>query len=428
MKVLLVSFLLDPRLGGGAATSATRLAHGLAQQGVEVVAVTTHGEAEPHVAVEDGIKIHSFRPRNLYWVEDKDGQPLWKKVIWQTIDTWNPSTYRYLRRVIDSEQPDVVHIHKLRGLSPSVWAAAAESYRLIVQTCRDYELISPEGTLNSRVGQLALRRHWSMRPYQALRRHWSHQVDVATAPSRFTLETVAGMGFFGRAQKIVVPNTHGLTTGELDALATRASQRLPTTSDLRLLYLGRLETEKGIEIICQAFAGLADELPNLSLDVAGSGMREATMRAAYADVPRLRFHGYLGGEEKENLITQADILVMPSIYQEIFGNSIIEAYAHGKPVIASRIGGMPELVEEGMTGLLVEPNDVESLQQAIRRLNDEPGTTARMNAACRQQARCYTIEAISAAYLAAYEAGMNRRSGSHVEPAGADPAINNGVK
>jgi len=410
MKVLLVSFLLDPRLGGGASTSAIRLARGLVQQGVDVVAVTTHDEPEPHLTTKDGVKTYSFRPRNLYWVENKDKQPLWKKIIWQSIDIWNPSTYHYLRRVIDAEKPDVIHIHKLRGLSPAVWsAAAAENCRPIIQTCRDYELISPEGTLNTRIGRLALQQHWSMRPYQALRRSMSNQVDVATAPSRFTLETITGIGFFSRAQKIVVPNTHGLNASELNAIAVRSSQQSQATGGLKLLYLGRLEPEKGIEVLCRAFAGLVDELPGLTLDIVGRGTKETTLRASYSDVPRLRFHGYLAGIEKESLIAHADALVMPSTYQEIFGNSIVETYAYGKPVIASRIGGMPELVEEGITGLLVEPNDVESLRQAIRRLYANPEATVRMSAACHRQAERYTIEAITAAYLAIYEAGMSAR-------------------
>lgn len=413
MKVLLVSFLLDPRLGGGAATSAIRLARGLAQQGVEVVTVTSHNEPEPRLTIKDDIKAYAFRPRNLYWVINKDRQPLWKKAIWQSVDTWNLSTYRYLRRVIDAERPDVIHIHKLRGLSPSVWsAAAAENCRPIIQTCRDYELISPEGTLSTRIGQLALQQHWSMRPYQALRRSISNQVDVATAPSRFTLETITGVGFFSRAQKFVVPNTHGLTASELNAIAVRPLQQSRAMGGLKLLYLGRLEPEKGIELLCRAFTELSDELPDLTLDIAGSGTQEAAIRASYTDVPRLSFHGHIAGKEKEYLIAQADALVMPSTYQEIFGNSIIETYAYGKPVIASRIGGMPELVEEGITGLLVDPNNMESLQKAIRQLYATPEAAAFMRAACLRQAESYTIEAITDTYLSVYEAGMSARPNS----------------
>jgi glycosyltransferase involved in cell wall biosynthesis len=404
MKVMLVSFLLDPHLGGGAATSAVRQALGLARQGVEVVGVTTHEEAGLQVRDENGIKTYSFRPRNLYWVENKDRQPLWKRVAWQSIDTWNLSTYQTMRRLIQQERPDVIHIHKLRGLSPSIWnAAAAEGCRPIVQTCRDYELISPEGLLQSTIGRMAARRHWAIRPYQAIRARASNLVDVATSPSRFTLETITRLGFFGRARQVVVPNTHGLSAAELDALPAGPAS---DPAGLRLLYLGRLESEKGIDVLCRAFAGITAELPQVYLDVAGGGGREAELRAAYADLPRLRFHGHVSGAAKDGVIAQCDVLVMPSIVNEVFGNSIIEAYAYGKPVIAARIGGMPEVVDEGETGLLVEAGQVESLQQAIRLMLAHPEKRSQMSQACREKARCYTLEAVTAAYLAAYAEGL----------------------
>ena len=68
MKVLVVSYLLDPQRGGGAATAALRLCQGLAERGVEVVAVTSHDERQPRTVTQDGIRTHAFRPRNLYWV------------------------------------------------------------------------------------------------------------------------------------------------------------------------------------------------------------------------------------------------------------------------------------------------------------------------------------------------------------------------
>lgn len=410
MKVLLVSFLIDPRLGGGAATSALRLAQGLTQQGIEVVGVTTHGEPELRVVTEEDIKLYSFRPRNLYWVKNKNEQPLWKRAIWQTMDIWNPSTYRILRRLIRLEQPDVIHVHKLRGLSPAVWSAAnAEDRRPIVQTCHDYELISPEGLLLSPIGRMALKRHWALRPYQAIRARYSQQVNVATFPSRFIQQTITRMGFFDRAIQFVVPNTHGLSLRELDAMPV---SQPTSSSSLRLLYLGRLESEKGIELLCQAFAGLVAELPQLYLDIAGSGTREAELKSSFAGVPRMKFHGYVSGPEKDRLINQTDVLIMPSIVHEVFGTSIIEAFAYGKPVIASNIGGMPELIDERETGLLVEPGNVESLRDKIRQMYAEPENRTHMSLVCRKKARLYTLESVTSAYLAAYEAGLG--SGVHI--------------
>lgn len=407
MKVLIVSYLLDPRIGGGAATSALRLCQGLVAQGVEVVAVATHNEPQPRTTEEYGFRVHYFRPRNLYWVADKDQHSLPERAVWQIIDTWNPHVYRQLRRIIDRERPDVVHVHKLRGLSPAVWtAAAAENRHPIIQTCRDYEAVSPEGQLESTVGRMALRRHWALRPYQAARAHWSRAVDVATAPSRFTLEIITGLGFFPEAQPIVVPNTHGYHAAELPR--GPASAVPPPGDTFRFLYLGRLETTKGIDLLLKAFTQIAADIPYAHLDIAGTGTRAEALRRQYGAHPQVRFHGYLAGDAKDQIIAQADMLLMPSIYREVFGNSIIEAYAFGKPVLAARVGGMPELVRPGQTGALVEPDDVDALGRALCKLAAAPQRVRAMGAACITAAHDYTLEAVTNGYLQAYEAARRQ--------------------
>lgn len=405
MKVMVVSYLLDPRIGGGGATAALRLCQGLVAEGVDVVGVTTQSEKETRVSDELGFKTYAFRPRNLYWVANKDKHSLGKKVIWQAIDTWNVHVYQMMRSLIRAEKPDVVHVHKLRGLSPSVWSAAAvENRHPIVQSCHDYELISPEGSLESTVGRLALRQSWPLRPYQKLRARWSLAVDTVTAPSEYTLSTITGLDYFRTSQQLVIPNSHGFSQNELDHLALNGNS--PDSDDLHLLYLGRLELIKGIDVLCSAFAAVARDFPTARLDVAGRGSQEEYLRTMYASVPQICFHGHVTGEQKANLIARADALVMPSIVREVFGISIVEAYAHGKPVIASRMGGIPEVVQDGTTGILVNPNDVTCLQQVIRQFASEPGKARAMTAACRQAAKDYTIESVTNAYLEAYE--LNR--------------------
>ncbi len=404
MKVLVVSYLLDPQRGGGAATAALRLCQGLAARGIEVVAVTTQDERQPHTVTQDGIRTHAFRPRNLYWVADKSRQPWPKKVVWQLIDIWNPQVYRHLRAIIQRERPDVVHVHKMRGLSPAVWsAAAAEQCVPIVHTCHDYEVVSPEGLLDSAVGRMALARHPVLRPYQAARARWSRAVHVITAPSRFTLDTVTGLGFFDRARPLVVPNSHGFRAAELASLTHTVSE--PPGDTFNYLYLGRLETVKGIDVLLRAFAAIAAAAPHVRLDVAGDGSRGDALRAAYGGLSQVRFHGHVAGEEKRRLIAAADALVMPSIVREVFGISIAEAYAFGKPVIAARIGGMPELVRPGETGLLVEPGDEAGLQEALGALAADRDRARAMAPACAAAARAYTLEAVTDSYLSAYETG-----------------------
>lgn len=405
MKVMVVSYLLDPQLGGGAATSALRLCQGLVEQGIDVIAVSTQPQRQARATEADGFRVYYFRPLNLYWVADKDRQPMPKKVVWQLLDTWNPHVYRHLRRIIRRERPDVIHVHKMRGLSPAVWtAAAAENCRPIVQTCRDYEIISPEGLLETTVGRMALQRHWALRPYQAARAAWSREVDVVTAPSQFTLDTITGLGFFGNAHQLVVPNTHGYRATELPRVAPGLAAKA-ANGIFRFLYLGRLETAKGIDLLLRAFAGIAAKIPYARLDIAGDGTRAAALGHEYGALAQVQFHSHIVGQEKDNLIAQADVVVMPSIVREVFGNSIIEAFAFGKPVLAGNIGGMPELVQPGCTGMLFNAGDVESLSGALYALASASESVRAMGPACVAAAQDYTLEAVTTAYLKAYEIG-----------------------
>lgn len=406
MKVVVISYIFEQDVGAGAVASALRLVQGLAQRQIDVVVITTHPHRQPSVTVEDGVKVYRLHPQNLYWVGDKEQYRGLRKVLWQLIDTWNPQVYIHVRRILQLEKPDVVHVHKLRGLSPAVWSAAnAAGCRPVVQTCRDYELLSPEGTLMSRVGRWAEQGAWFMRPYGWMRAKTSRLVDVATAPSRYTLTTLTNRGFFPRAKQLVVPNTHGYSLAELAAIEATATSEAPRRrpGDVRLLYLGRLEQTKGVDLLCAALLSSAKDHPELHLDLVGDGTYEGQLRQSYADHPQIHFHGAVFGAAKEQLLRECDVVVVPSIWPEVFGNVIIEAYAHGKPVIATRVGGIPEIVQEGETGLLVAPDDRTALQKAICRAAEHPKMFQQMNRACFNAARRYALETITEGYLHAYK-------------------------
>lgn len=404
MKVLLVATQIDHG-GGGAAAATRQLALGLRRLGVEVVMVGTQRQGPVRVEQCDGVPCYRFRPRNLYWIGDKDTKPAYQRAVFQTIDLWNPDVYNTLRAIIAQEQPSVVHTHKLRGLSPAVWAAAhaACPATQIVHTCHDHELISPEGTLSGRLGQLAVRGSGWLWPYQALRRAQSRRVAVVTAPSRITLERHTALGYFPWAQHMVVPNSHGLSQAELDGLRVAAGQHAASQSGAtRLLYLGRLDRIKGIDVLCAAFGEAVGARPALQLDVAGSGVLFDSLRQQYAHVPQLVFHGQVRGERKRELLAGADALIVPTVGQEVFGIVIVEAFAYGKPVIATATGGIPEIVRDGETGFLVEPGQKAPLVDRLIWAHDNATTLRAMAPACFAAAPAFTLEATAAAYLAAY--------------------------
>lgn len=406
MKVAIITFLANPVIGGGAARSAKILARTLADRGIQVVVITTDDNETLSVREERGIRYYRFRPKNHYWVGVKDQQKLYKKIGWQIRDTWNRHSYEVVSNILRKESPDIVHVHKLRGLSPSVWRAAIDSkVPRLVHTCRDYELLSPEGTLSGVLGRLAKRRISPLWPYQAIRRKASSNVHVATAPSRYTLNLHIEQGFFAEAVKAVVPNSHGFSDAQLERMRRRlqATSRRDTNT-LRLLYLGRIEPTKGVAKLCDLVSRLSLHGVSVTLDVVGSGTYESTIRSEFEFCPNIYFHGGVFGSEKSALITASDVLVVPSTWPEVFGLVIAEAYAHGKPVIGARIGGIPELVTEGRTGFLFAPHDSRALKRVILDLTKSPDILSKMSPYCFKSATKYTTDAVTNGYLSLYTA------------------------
>src|SRR5215469_5213786 len=176
----------------------------------------------------------------------------------------------------------------------------------------------------------------------------------------------------------------------------------------RLLFVGRISPDKGVHLLIEAFNTLARERPDLELTLVGKagmmpfdvlsvlrkevlGQRNSYLthlRSLLAPeaAPRVRFRGTVSLEELVALYGEADLLVLPSIWHESYGLPIAEAMASGVPVVASRCGGVPELVEDGVTGRLVPRLDRHALVQAMRELLQDPRSLREMGQAARLRA------------------------------------------
>ena len=403
MKIALLSFLYEPELGGGAAVVVNQLAHSLVQRSYSVVVITTWKGSYVKNDYVEGIKIIRIPPMNLYWVGEKDKQSDSKKIIWQLVDIWNPLVYRVVRQILINEDADIVHSHKLRGLSPSIWSAAASAgVKKIVHTCHDYELLSPEGFFMGKVGTLAQEQNLVMRPYQILRRYFSRLVHDATAPSRFVLDYHQKMGFFPVAKTGIVPNSHGFDVNELQKKLSEISKLPKKDLARRFLYLGRLDKAKGIDLLCMAFLRLASQNQDFLLRIAGWGPLEESLREKYKHQNNIVFTGPVFGAQKAELFRDSDVLVAPSVVHEPFGIVIVEAYSYGLPVIASTAGAFSEIVRDGETGLLVKPGSEDELYSALARVSEEHTLINSMSVNCLEEAKRYTLEKLTSNYLDIY--------------------------
>ena len=402
MKITIISSLYGVN-GGGAGLIAQHIARGLHDLGHQVSVVTLGGSHRYSFTEENGVNVYRFQPFNLYTLEEKDTRSRWQKIAWQILDTYNVHAARVLRTILKKESPEIIHIHKMRGFSGSVWSVAAKLLPgQVIQTCHDYESMSPEGLLRGSIGRMALEKNWPIRGYQLIRAKLSKGVSILTAPSRFTLRRILESGLFPRAQGKVVANTHGWTQQELQYMDLSEGQ-LPT-NNFRFLFLGRLEEEKGIHELCKAFLQAFSFNPQIELNIAGWGTLESEVRQIYGNHPSINFLGRVQGISKMDALRNATIVAVPSLVDEVFGMVTVEAYAFGKPVIASNVGGLPELVRHDETGWLVEAGNVKLLAQcmlAVAKL--DVSALAKMSQACKEFSFQFSMEKILAEYLGLYE-------------------------
>jgi glycosyltransferase involved in cell wall biosynthesis len=180
----------------------------------------------------------------------------------------------------------------------------------------------------------------------------------------------------------------------------------------RILYLGRLFPRKGHDDLLRGFALIADTHPGARVVFAGSGDLEVTraLAARLGVVERVEFLGWVTGARKAEELARAAVFALPS-HQEASPVSILEAMSAGTPVVATRVGGIPDLVQDGVNGLLVEPQNPTALARALSALLDDPGLGGRLAAHARETIAPLSAPALAEEWLAAYRAALAQRPG-----------------
>lgn len=176
-------------------------------------------------------------------------------------------------------------------------------------------------------------------------------------------------------------------------------------------FAARIEWLKGPMVVMEAFGLAHREFPDMTLVVAGEGSQRAELarRAQGLTVAeKYRYHGmYTHPEERNAFMQSFDVFVMPS-FTEGTPNSIIEAMAHGRPIIATSVGGIPDMVDDD-SGILVNPGDVQALSEAMLKLARDPHLRVSMGAAARgRYLKLFSPESVLPVLLETYERVSNK--------------------
>jgi len=354
LRVLLVNDFYAPHMIGGAETLVQGLAAGLRAAGHTVAVATARLAGLPTHDVVDGVPIYRLGTFPAIGRATRIASGTAPGAL-------AAGTARDFRIVLATFLPDVVHFHNIWLLGPALVHVAPGRKGITLHdywpVCVRRTMIRVTGQacpgpepLACRVCRLRAPATWrSLNLANIERERAGHAAllatcDFVTAPSQFLAHRVAGTG---PTRIVVVPN--GLTMP--------AAPPVLGAEPAYVLFASRPVVEKGYAVALAAFA--RPELRDTQLYTAGDA---PASRAA-----NVRVLGQQGAAAMPALIAGAQCVIVPSLWPENCPMIILEALRAGVPVVASRIGGIPEILEEGVTGLLVPPGDAAALAQAIGR-------------------------------------------------------------
>ena len=311
---------------------------------------------------------------------------------------WSAYSYERIRGLCAVYQPDIAHVHNFwLRMSPSVHAACRDAGVPAVQSLHNYRIVCVNALLlrngtvcEACVGKVpwrgALHRcyrgsFWAsaavagMIVANRVRRTWTRETAAFVTPSEHSRGKLLAAGL-PPDRTFVKPNFVDDPGEPLSA---------PSTSDYAV-FLGRLSREKGVDVLLRAWA--RSKLGAFRrLVIAGDGPRRSELEQLAAVLglcaPAVRFTGSLAPEAAQRLVKNSRVLIAPSIGYETFGLVVIEAFSHGRPVIASHLGALAELVDHGTNGLSAGPGDDAALSETLdrilgnARLTDTLGENAR---------------------------------------------------
>lgn len=395
MKVLIVSNFYYPNVVGGAEKVAQNLAEGLIARNHEAVVATLNPQKGLETVGINGVRVYYLPQKNFYPLLAQNIRPVMKG-LWHAMDTYNPFMAASLRHILDVEHPDVVNTHNIAGFSSSIWRAVKKHQLPLVHTAHDYYLLCPRSSM-LRNGKNCYDSCADCQMFSWPRRQASRFVDVATADSRYTLDAHLRRGYFVSAEAMPVYNC-----------CEPASQNLGPASDgnrpLRFGFLGRLHPIKGVDLLIRSFLELPSGQAELILAGRGTPDYERQLKAMTADRPEVCFLGFVSPEV---LLRQVDVLVVPSFWNDSAPVAILDSLAYGVPLIGSRLGGIPELIDEG-TGWLFDPGAPGALTQLLRNAIASRCQLVAMRERARERARLFSTEVMVNGYLQAFNHAIEK--------------------
>jgi len=293
---------------------------------------------------------------------------------------WNKEAQKKLEKIIKYKKPDIAHLHNIFShFSPSIIFAIKKYNIPIVLTLHDYKFFCPNykffsnndicfdclenKNYKSCIYKKCIKNSYIKSFAGYLEGKWhkdflkiAEKIDIFFAPSLFIKKKAIEWGI--PKEKIVhIPNF--ITENYINKKLENKKQ------SNYFLYFGRLSKEKGIELLIKSFLNISNDFPRWELKIAGDGPEKENLEKIAKNNKQIKFLGKMNSKELNKIISKAYLTIVPSLWPENFPYSILESNILATPVLASKTGGLTELIKHEKTGLLFKLGDKDDLENKI---------------------------------------------------------------
>ena len=351
MKIVLINNLYAPWVRGGAERIVEKSVAGFEKNGHDVFVIAT--------APKESLTPNAYYLQSIFYNLEK--YPLWQRFFWHLYQFFSLINYFKIKKILQWQEPDLVITHNLLGIGFFTPCLIKSLKIKHFHTLHDMQLLHPSGLMF--FGKEKILNTLPAKIYQWLIKFYFGSPSLIISPSAWLLSEYEKRGYFPKSTKKIIPNYF------LVAEIKNTKYKIQNTK-YQFLYVGLVEEHKGVKFLINSFLELLVENKNFQaeLSLVGSGSQLEEIKLLAANYPAIKILGRKSHEQIEDLMAEADCLIVPSLCYENSPTVIYEAEENGLPVLAAKIGGIPELVEAA-GGCLFEPGDKADLQEKMLQIS-----------------------------------------------------------
>jgi glycosyltransferase involved in cell wall biosynthesis len=324
---------------------------------------------------------------------------------------FNPYSFLMLKKVLKEYRPDVVHLHTMGQITPSALFLLKNHPTVMT-------LHGPESFLH----ELLI---WCLRPsYFKHHGYDKKDLNIAGRLTYFYFNSLQKFLYrFGlkNVDIFIAPSQYMQNVAKIDVAPVvhlpnfiELQQFHELTNNYNLLFVGRLEKMKGVEILIQAISFVIKVFPQTTLTIVGDGCSKSDLFDLTKKLQLERsidFRGWVEHKDLDGYYEKASIVVVPSICPENFPTVCNEAMSAGRPVIGTRVGGIPEIIDDGVNGYLVETENPEQIATNVVKLFSEENLLKEFGRNARKKAQEFSLEKHVANLEKVYEEVIQKYKG-----------------